>query len=67
MGAATLEPVSRGPKDRGLSNPTNTPTARSGEKPMNQVSKLSLVVPVLPATGRPTVLTRRPVPRSTTP
>ena len=44
-----------------------TPTARSGEKPKNQVSRDSLVVPVLPASGLPTAATRRPVPRSTTP
>ena len=38
----------------GLSKPTKTPTARSGEKPTNQVSFESLVVPVLPASGLPT-------------
>jgi len=35
-----------GPSVRGVSKPTNTPTARSGAKPMNQASLLSLVVPV---------------------
>ena len=33
-----------------------TPTARSGEKPTNQRSLASLVVPVLPASGLPTAL-----------
>jgi hypothetical protein len=51
IGAATLEPVSLGPKVFGSSKPAKTPTARSGEKPTNQVSRLSLVVPVLPASG----------------
>src|SRR5215831_11385134 len=32
----------------------NTPTTRSGEKPTNQTSFSSLVVPVLPASGLPT-------------
>ncbi len=67
MGAGTDEPVSRGPSVFGVSKPTKTPTARSGEKPMNQVSSESLVVPVLPASGSRSWPMRRPVPRSTTP
>ena len=67
MGAATEEPVSPTPRVLGASKPTNTPTARSGENPTNQVSRLSLVVPVFPASGFPTARIRRPVPRSTTP
>lgn len=38
-----------------------------GEKPMNQVSLLSLVVPVLPASGLPMTETLLPVPRWITP
>ena len=72
IGAATEEPVSCPPQGclpsvLGVSNPTNTPNTRSGEKPMNQVSFESFVVPVLPASGLPIVLMRRPVPRCTTP
>ena len=66
-GAATLDPVSRRPKVLGVSKPTNTPTAKSGENPMNHVSLSALVVPVFPANGLPTALIRRPVPLSTTP
>ena len=39
----------------------------SGVKPMNQASFSSLVVPVLPATGRLTLRTTVAVPRCTTP
>ena len=67
IGAAALDPVSFSPRVRGLSKPTKTPTARSGENPTNQASKLSLVVPVLPASGRLSALARQPVPRCTTP
>ena len=67
IGAATVAPCSRPPKVRGLSKPTNTPAARSGEKPMNQVSLASDEVPVLPAKGLPTARTDTPVPRWTTP
>ncbi len=66
-GAAALAPVSCAPSGFGWSKPTKTPTAKSGEKPTNQVSRLSFVVPVLPASGLPNVLIRRPVPRCTTP
>ena len=66
-GAAVEPPVSFGPRVRGWSKPMKTPATRSGEKPMNQLSKLSLEVPVLPASGLPTAFTFVPVPRSTTP
>src|SRR6185369_15617870 len=51
IGAATVAPCSFGPKVRGLSKPTYTPAARSGEKPMNQTDCASCEVPVLPASG----------------
>ena len=49
------------------SNPTQTPAASDGSKPMNQPSVKSLVVPVLPAIGRFSARARIAVPRSTTP
>ena len=67
MGSATLAPVCRGPSVRGWSKPTNTPTTRSGENPMNQVSNDSFEVPVFPASGRFRLAMRIAVPRSTTP
>src|SRR5438874_2064586 len=48
-GRATDAPVSFLPRVRGVSNPTKPPATKSGVKPTNQVSRLSLVVPVLPA------------------
>jgi hypothetical protein len=42
------------------------PTTTSGEKPMNQASFSSLVVPVLPAIGLPTSLSTVAVPPCTT-
>ena len=67
IGAATEEPVSRRPSGVGLSKPTNTPTARSGENPMNQVSRLSFVVPVFPASGQVSALMRRYIPAAVVP
>ena len=66
IGAATLPPVSPSPRVRGVSKPTKTPAARSGEKPTNQASNHSLDVPVLPASGLPTAATSMPVPCCTT-
>ena len=43
------------------------PTTMSGEKPMNQASFSSLVVPVLPAIGLPTSFSTVAVPPCTTP
>ena len=67
MGATSSPPVRPLPMGLGLSNPTKVPTTRSGVKPMNQASRSSFDVPVLPATGLPTTWTFLPVPRSTTP
>ena len=66
MGAAAWPPVSCAPSERSESKPTQTPARRSGVKPMNQASWVSLVVPVLPATGRPSSAALRPVPCLTT-
>ena len=66
-GAATAAPVSRLPRLFGWSKPTNTPHTRSGENPTNHTSLASFDVPVLPASGLPTAITERPVPRNTTP
>jgi hypothetical protein len=49
---------------RASSRPIHTPVVRPLEKPMNQPSLFELVVPVLPATGRP-ICAARPVPDST--
>ena len=46
IGAATELPVSLNPRGLGLSKPTNTPTTKSLENPMNHASALELVVPV---------------------
>src|SRR5215469_5247649 len=51
MGNATRAPVSRGPRDFFSSYPTQTPQVIDGEKPTNQASVKSFVVPVLPANG----------------
>src|SRR5439155_333471 len=66
IGAAACPPVSCLPSERSESKPTHTPARRSGVKPMNQASCVSLVVPVLPATGRPSSAALRPVPCCTT-
>jgi hypothetical protein len=50
--------------DLASSRPIHTPVVIPLEKPMNQPSLLELVVPVLPATGRPSCAAR-PVPVST--
>ena len=46
------------------SRPIHTPVVSPLEKPTNQPSLFELVVPVLPATGRP-ICAARPVPDST--
>ena len=46
---------------RASSRPIHTPVVSPLEKPMNQPSLFELVVPVLPATGRP-ICAARPVP-----
>ena len=53
IGNAVREPCCS--PDIGLlsSYPTQTPVTNSGVNPMNQASTELLVVPVLPATGRP--------------
>ena len=50
-GAASRPPLAPGMIDRGLSNPSQTPAARSGVSPTNQTSLPSFVVPVFPAAG----------------
>ena len=75
IGAAPLPPVIWRPlafsmsrrRPSRLSKPIQTLTTSSGVKPVNQASVLSLVVPVLPATGprKPRARTARPVPRLT--
>ena len=62
MGKATRAPSSFRPSVWWSSNPTQTPAVKEGENPMNQASVKSLVVPVLPATGRLSALARTPVP-----
>src|ERR1035441_9922980 len=47
MGSAVTAPVSLSPRDSRLSLPTQTPQVTEGEKPRNQASVKSLVVPVL--------------------
>ena len=48
-----------------LSLPIHTPQTRSDVKPMNQASRKSWVVPVLPALGRSSSRAALPVPLST--
>ena len=57
-------PPCRPAMGRASSRPIHTPVVSPLEKPMNQPSLLELVVPVLPATGRP-IWAARPVPVST--
>ena len=66
IGSAAWAPVSPEPRNVISSKPTQTPVATSGEKPTNHASAWSFVVPVLPATGRPRLRARCPVPSSTT-
>ena len=66
MGQAVLPPVSPSPSDVMLSYPTQTPHSTSGVYPTNQVSLLSSLVPVFPATGLESALARQPVPAWTT-
>ena len=67
IGAATELPVSLNPSGLGLSKPTNTPTTKSLENPMNHASVFELVVPVLPAKFLLRDLITTPVPLSTAP
>ena len=62
IGRAAFDPVSYLPKVLGLSKPTYTPTTKFELYPMNQASKLLLVVPVLPASGTFKSLSFLPVP-----
>src|ERR1043166_662842 len=50
-GSAATAPVSLLPSCFFSSKPIQTPQVSEGEKPMNQASVKSLVVPVLPASG----------------
>ena len=50
-GSAANAPVSLLPKVFFSSKPIQTPQVMEGEKPMNQASVKSFVVPVLPASG----------------
>ena len=61
-----LPPVPLRPIVRGWSYPTYMPVTRCGVKPMNHASFQSLLVPVLPATGRPSTLAFVAVPAFTT-
>ena len=67
MGRATLAPSAPLKMVFLASRPTQTPQAMRVEKPTNQASVWSSVVPVLPATGQPSSLDRAPVPRWATP
>ena len=59
---STLAPLKSGPIGiRPFGKPTHVDVARRGEKPTNQASEFSSVVPVLPPTGQP-VFARPPVP-----
>src|SRR5688500_20322826 len=62
IGAASEPPAAPGMIVFGRSNPSHTPATRSGVIPMNQTSVLSLVVPVLPATGSSGGTKRRTAP-----
>ena len=66
MGSAACAPVSFGPRLLFSSKPIHTPQVMEGEKPTNQASVKSLVVPVLPASAYFMVLALAAVPRSTT-
>ena len=67
IGTAVRPPASPSPSDLPSSKPSHTATSRSGEKPTNQASRLSLEVPVLPARGRRMrAPAARAVPSSTT-
>ena len=67
MGRAAFEPVSNFPKVFGLSKPTYTPMTKLELYPINQASKLLLVVPVLPAIGTFKSFNFFPVPLVITP
>ena len=67
MGSATLAPSAPLKIIFFSSRPTHTPQTILVEKPMNQPSVWSSVVPVLPATGHSSSLLRAPVPLVATP
>ena len=67
MGKAASPPDSLGPKVFFSSKPSHTPQVMEGEKPTNQASVKSLVVPVFPATGCLSVSAAVAVPIFTTP
>ena len=48
IGSATRAPDAPSRIDSGWSKPTHTPATTADEKPTNQASRESLVVPVLP-------------------
>src|SRR5690242_12708910 len=66
IGKAAAAPVSLLPSVFFSSNPTHTPQVIEREKPMNQASVKSFVVPVLPATGYFKRFAATPVPCKTT-
>ena len=67
IGTAVRAPSSPSPSGRSWSKPTQTVATRFWLKPLNQVSRASLVVPVLPDRSlRPSASARRPVPRRIT-
>ena len=66
MGSAATAPVSLLPRVFFSSKPTHTPHVIDGEKPTNQASVKSLVVPVLPPRGWLSFAAAAPVPCSTT-
>src|SRR5215831_16137916 len=61
-GKAACAPVSFSPRVFFSSNPIHTPQVRLGEKPINQASVKSLVVPVFPARGYFNFEAAKPVP-----
>jgi hypothetical protein len=66
-GSAVTPPVSFLPNIFFSSKPIHTPQVMEGEKPTNQASVKSLVVPVFPANGCFRDLARVAVPDCTTP
>jgi len=66
IGNAARAPVSFAPRDFFSSYPTHTPAVNDGEKPTNQASVKSLVVPVFPASGSLSFVAAIPVPCCTT-
>src|SRR5664279_2587843 len=66
IGNAATAPVSLLPSVFFSSKPTHTPQVIDGEKPTNQASVKSFVVPVLPPSGWLSLAAAAPVPCSTT-